>query len=251
MKRFAFKRDGILSDFPCPETFLLLLLKTWGLSAVQLIFFFWQCCFVVDLRTVTVDSVLDVSFIITELYWVTDIHWHGINLETEHVLSTVKGMNWEKQKVLTDYRWRDKDYQISCSFWSFGFTFKCCFHSSTNVCLLLLLLSHNFITLAQWKLGVRASVVTANGYRFISTLIYHRSEKHRNTYMLYVLDCCAFNQSSARTQRWMICRECSDTNLKIPVSTVVLRWKTVQISVSLSRRAGLFKWPSAGSLSEI
>lgn len=75
--------------------------------------------------------------------------------------------------------------------------------------------------------------------------------KNRNTYMLYVPDCCAFNQSSARTQRWMICRECHDANLKIPGSTVVLRWKTVQISVSLSRRAGLFKWPSAGRISQV
>lgn len=160
-------------------------------------------------------------------------------------------MNWEKQKVLTDYRWRDEDYHISCLFWGFGFAFKCCVHSSTNVCRLLLLVSHNFITVSQCKLGVRASVVTANGYRFVSTLTYHRSEKHRNTYMLCVPDCCAFNQSSARTQRWMICRECNGTNLKIPVSAVVLRWKTVQMSVSLSRRAGLFKWPSAGRISQI
>lgn len=129
-----------------------------------------QCCFVVDLRTVPVDNVLDVSFIITELHWVTAIHWHGINPETDHVLSTVKDMNWGKQKVLTDYRWRDEDYQISCSFWSFVFTFKCCLHFSTNVCWLLLLVSHNFITLAQWKLGVRAPVVTANGFCLISTL---------------------------------------------------------------------------------
>lgn len=137
------------------------------------------------------------------------------------VLSTVKGMNWEKQKVLTDYRWRDEDYHISCLFWGFGFAFKCCLPSSTNVCWLLLLVLHNFITLSQRKLGVRASVVTANGYCFISAL----SEKRRNTYTLYVPDCCAFNQFSARTQRWMICRECSGANLKIPVSAVVLRWQ--------------------------
>lgn len=115
--------------------------------------------------------------------------------------------------------------------WSFGFAFKRCLHSSTNVCWLLLFVSHNFIALAKWQLGVRASVVTANGYRFISTLTYHRSEKHRNTHVLYVPDCCAFNQSSAKTQRWMICRECSGANLKIPVSTVVLWWKTADISV--------------------
>lgn len=43
-----------------------------------------KCCFVVDLRTVAVDNVLDLSFVITELIWVTDIHWHGFNPETEH-----------------------------------------------------------------------------------------------------------------------------------------------------------------------
>lgn len=136
-----------------------------------------ECCFVVDLRTVTVDNVLDASFIITELQWVTDIHWHGFNPETEHVPSTVKGMNWEKQKVLTDYRWRDENEQFSCSFWSLGFAFNC-LHFSTNVCWLLLLVSHNFITLAYWKVGVRASVVTANGHCFISTLTYCDKQKH-------------------------------------------------------------------------
>lgn len=40
--------------------------------------------------------------------------------------------------------------------------------------------------------------MTANGSRFISTLNYHRSEKCRKMYTLYVLDCWAFNQPSAK-----------------------------------------------------
>lgn len=40
--------------------------------------------------------------------------------------------------------------------------------------------------------------MTANGSCFISTLNYHRYEKCREMYTLYVLDCWAFSQLSAK-----------------------------------------------------
>lgn len=70
------------SDLPCPYIFLLLSLKRQGLSAVQLILFLASVTFWVTERLWIMYW--DCSSFITELYWVTDIRWHGFNPEAEH-----------------------------------------------------------------------------------------------------------------------------------------------------------------------
>lgn len=71
-------------------------------------------CFVVDLKTESVDNILDLSFIITDLYWVTDM----ASIQRLSMRSPVHshGHELRETKMLTDYRWRDEDYQISYSF---------------------------------------------------------------------------------------------------------------------------------------
>lgn len=174
-----------------------------------------------DLRTVSVDNVLDLSFIITELYWVTDMA-----LIQRLSTSPVHSQGYELRETKSAH-WlqRDEEYQISCSFWSFGFAFKCCLCSPTNVCWLLLLVSHNFITLAQWKLGVRASVVTADGYCFILTLTYRRSE-NTGTHICFMCQNAvpSINPQQGLKDEWFA------------GSTVMLTWKSLYLQLCWDER---------------
>lgn len=211
-----------------------------------------KCCFVIDLRTVTVDNVLDLPFIITELYWVTDIHWHGFSPETEHESSCPLSRVWternKKCSLTTDGGMKSTKFLVlfealvlhlnvvsilqqmsaGCCYW---------FHTISS-----LWPSESLELGPLWWLLM---VIVLSQLWLITGL------KNTETHTCFM---CQTAVPSINPQQ-----ELKDEWFAGSAVTLTLKYlylqlccdERLQISVFLSRRAGIFKWPSAGRTSQI